>query len=335
MEATSNVAYQTSLNHADAIREESIRFHLLSKEVSKVIVGNKEAIDAIILGILCKGHILLEGLPGVAKTTMITTLTQALGLSFKRIQFTPDLLPSDVVGTSIYNQKIQEFEVKKGPIFANLVLADEINRAPAKVQSALLECMQERQVTIGNTTYKLDTPFLVFATQNPIEQEGTYRLLEAQLDRFLFKIIVGYPTAEQEKEIINLKGIHQQVRQVLTQQDILRAQELVEHVYVDEKIKDYIVTITDATRDPAKYNLANLKQLIVYGVSPRATLALYHAVKAYAFFVGKRHFVLPDDVKALAPWVLRHRLALSYVAESNNITADTIIKNIISAIPTP
>lgn len=335
MEATQNIAYQTSLNNADAIREESLRFHLLSNEVSKVVVGNQDAINAIVLGILCKGHILLEGLPGVAKTTMVVSIAQALGLSFKRIQFTPDLLPSDVIGTSIYNQKNLDFEVKKGPIFANLVLADEINRASAKTQSAMLECMQERQVTIGSNTYKLDEPFLVFATQNPIEQEGTYRLPEAQLDRFIFKINIGYPTLEQEKEIIKAKREAHHIQQILTQQDILRAQKLVEHVYTDEKIINYILAIVHATRTPENYGLSSLKQLITCGASPRATLALCQAVKAYAFFVGKRHFVLPDDVKALAPWVLRHRLALSYVAESNNMTADTIIKNILSTIPTP
>lgn len=318
----------------DEIREESIKFQQLSAEVSKVIIGNQETIQYVLIAILCNGHILLEGVPGVAKTTMIKAITKALGLSFKRIQFTPDLLPADLIGTLIYNSKTQEFETRKGPIFANLILADEINRAPAKVQSALLEAMQEQQVTIGSNTHALDEPFLVFATQNPIEQEGTYRLPEAQVDRFMFKLLIDYPTREQEKKIIMTVRDMGTVTQVLSQKDIIRAQELVNTIYIDEKIIDYIVTIVAATRAPEKFNLPEYKNLIQYGASPRATLALHQACKAHAF-LKKRHFVVPDDVKSVACAVLRHRIILTYNADSENMNSDTIIKKILATIPTP
>lgn len=318
----------------DQIKLESNRFKDLPTEISKVIVGQNHIIDLIVNAILCKGHILLEGVPGVAKTTMIKAVASALGLTFNRIQFTPDLLPSDLIGTLIFNPKTHDFETKKGPIFANLILADEINRAPAKVQAALLEAMQEQQVTIGSHTYKLDAPFLVFATQNPVEQEGTYRLPEAQLDRFLFKIHVDYPTIFEELEILNRSIITNQIIQVLTKNDILESQQLTQAIYVDEKIKQYILAIVFATRKPADYKLQDIASYINYGVSPRATLALYHAAKTHAF-LAKRHYVTPDDVKAICLPALRHRMHLTYEAEADNVTADMIIKKIINTIPTP
>lgn len=316
------------------IKQESIRFHGLSNEVSKVIVGQEDIIQFIVMAILCNGHILLEGVPGVAKTTMIKSITNALGLSFNRIQFTPDLLPADVVGTLMYNPQTHEFQTKKGPIFSNLILADEINRAPAKVQAALLEVMQERQVTIGSTTFKLDLPFLVFATQNPIEQEGTYRLPEAQVDRFMFKLLVDYPKKEHEKEILTRNLNTDRVQQVLQKEDIFTAQKLVDEVYVDEKIINYIVDITFATRMPNEANLKSIAPYILYGVSPRATLALHTAAKAHAF-LNKRHFVTPDDVKAIATSVLRHRLLLTYEAEADEIKPDMVIQTILNTIPSP
>lgn len=318
----------------DIITQESNRFQQLSAEISKVIIGQEDTITFMLLGILCHGHILLEGVPGVAKTTMIKALTKAMGLSFKRIQFTPDLLPSDLIGTLIYNPKTQEFETKKGPIFAHLILADEINRAPAKVQAALLEAMQEQQVTIGSTTFELEKPFLVFATQNPLEQEGTYRLPEAQVDRFMFKLIIGYPTIEQEKQIINISHDLNIIEPVINKDNILEAQNIVNKIYCDEKITDYIVSLVFATRFPELYKLQDIKKYISYGVSPRATLALYNACKAYAF-LKKRHFVTPDDVKAVALPILRHRLLLNYEAEAEQITADKIIKKILSTVATP
>jgi MoxR-like ATPase len=318
----------------DQIKLESNRFNDLPTEISKVIVGQHHIIDLIVNAILCKGHILLEGVPGVAKTTMIKAVASALGLSFNRIQFTPDLLPSDLIGTLIFNPKTHDFETKKGPIFANLILADEINRAPAKVQAALLEAMQEQQVTIGSHTYKLEAPFLVFATQNPVEQEGTYRLPEAQLDRFLFKIHVDYPTIFEELEILNRSIITNPIIQVLNKDDILESQQLMQAIYVDEKIKQYILAIVFATRKPADYKLQDIASYINYGVSPRATLALYNAAKAHAF-LAKRHYVTPDDVKAVCYAVLRHRIHLTYEAEADNVTADMIIKKIINTIPTP
>lgn len=315
----------------EAIRNESQKFNLLVREVSKVVVGQENIIKFIINAILCNGHILLEGVPGVAKTTMIKAINQALGLDFKRIQFTPDLLPSDLIGSLIYNAKNHEFEIRKGPIFANLILADEINRAPAKVQSALLEAMQERQVTIGSDTFYLEKPFLVFATQNPLEQEGTYRLPEAQVDRFMFKLLVTYPTKHQEKQIIKQDYAHEPIHQVLTIQDIFKSQELVKTIYVDDKITDYIVDIVFATRvsyDP------QMESLIQHGVSPRASIALDHAARAHAFLAG-RHFVTPDDVKLIAPAVLRHRITLSYQAEADGITTDNVIETILRTIPAP
>lgn len=318
----------------EQITTESNRFSQLPIEIGKVVVGQNHIVALIVNAILCKGHILLEGVPGVAKTTMIKAVASALGLSFSRIQFTPDLLPSDLIGTLIFNPKTQDFETKKGPIFANLILADEINRAPAKVQAALLEAMQEGQVTIGSTTYKLEAPFLVFATQNPVEQEGTYRLPEAQLDRFLFKLHVDYPSIFEEREILNRSINTKIISQVLTQQEILESQNLAQTIYVDEKIINYIVAIVFATRKPADYKLHDIASYISYGVSPRATLALYNAAKTHAF-LAKRHYVTPDDVKAVCYPALRHRLHLTYEAEADNVNADTIITKIINSIPTP
>jgi MoxR-like ATPase len=318
----------------DQIKQEYIYFQGLISEVNKTIVGQSTTIQAIVMAVLSDGHILLEGLPGVAKTTMVKAIAEALGVEFKRIQFTPDLLPSDLVGSLIFNQKTHEFETKKGPIFANLILADEINRAPAKVQAALLEAMQERQVTIGSTTYKLDYPFLVFATQNPIEQEGTYRLPEAQLDRFMFKLSVHYPSMQEEKEIIKRSRGSIPIEKVVHKDDIMRAHGLVQSIYCDEKIIDYIVNIVFATRAPALYKLAELSEYIQYGVSPRATLALFQASKAHAFLKG-RHFVIPDDVKAVCKQVLRHRISLTYSAEATHTTHDDIINKIMNAVPAP
>lgn len=314
----------------DQIKGESTQFQSIATEVSNVIVGQQAILDHILIGILCNGHILLEGVPGVAKTTIIKAFAKALGLQFNRIQFTPDLLPADVVGTLVYNQKTNEFDTKKGPIFANLILADEINRAPAKVQSALLEAMQEQQVTIGSNTFLLDRPFLVFATQNPIEQEGTYRLPEAQVDRFMFKLNVHYPTKAEERELVRRTLDISSLKQIITAADIHKAQQLVQEVFVDEKIVEYIVNIVFATRDAHP----ELKQYIECGVSPRATLALFHAAKAHAF-LRRRHFVTPDDVKAIAPSVLRHRIMLTYQAEAENITTDILIQKIIQIIPSP
>ncbi len=318
----------------EAIKEKSALFNILSSEVANVIVGQQDIITFIELAILSNGHILLEGVPGVAKTTMIKAMNTALGLGFSRIQFTPDLLPADLIGTLIYNPKTQSFSTKKGPIFANLILADEINRAPAKVQAALLEAMQERQVTIGSETFPLDLPFLVFATQNPIEQEGTYRLPEAQVDRFMFKLEVKYPEKKHEKEILNKSFNLDQIKQVVKKEDIFEAQELVQKVYVDDKIKDYIVELVFATRNPKEYKLHDVANYIQYGVSPRATLALHHAARAHAFLKA-RHFVIPDDVKAIAPAVLRHRLLLSYEAEAEDVKTDMVIQKILSTVPSP
>jgi MoxR-like ATPase len=318
----------------EQIKEESNRLHALKIEISKIIVGQKDIVEFILLAILCNGHILFEGVPGVAKTTIIKAVAKALGLTFQRIQFTPDLLPADLIGTLIYNQKLQDFETKKGPLFAHLILADEINRAPAKVQAALLEAMQERQVTIGSQTFKLDEPFLVFATQNPVEQEGTYRLPEAQVDRFMFKLLVRYPTMDQEREIVRRTLNLDVILKVLSKADIANAQHLVEQVYVDEKIVEYIVNLVFATRMPENMHLASIKPYLVYGVSPRATLALFHAAKAQAF-LQKRHFVTPDDVKMVAPAILRHRLILTYEAEADNVQPDTVIKTILNTIPAP
>lgn len=323
-----------TVSHTEYIKEESNRVHALHAEISKVIIGQQDTVNFMIIALLCNGHILLEGVPGVAKTSMIKALTKTLGLKFNRIQFTPDLLPADLIGTLIFNQKTQEFETKKGPIFSNLILADEINRAPAKVQSALLEAMQEQQVTIGSQTFLLEKPFLVFATQNPVEQEGTYRLPEAQVDRFMFKLLVEYPTIKEEREIITRTLDTNTLEQILTKEQLYAAQHLVSSTYVDPKIADYIVNIIFATRKPDFFNLKEIKSFILYGASPRATLALYHSAKAHAF-LKKRHFVTPDDVKAVSPSVLRHRIALTYEAEAEDIKPDYIIQKILSVVPTP
>ncbi len=318
----------------EQIKNEGVRFHLLQHEVQKVIVGNENILSFVMIALLCDGHILLEGVPGVAKTTMIKAITQALGLHFKRIQFTPDLLPADLIGSLIYNPKTQEFETKKGPLFANLILADEINRTPAKVQAALLEAMQEQQVTIGSHTFELEKPFLVFATQNPIEQEGTYRLPEAQVDRFMFKLLIEYLSIAQEKQLLQRAQQQVHIQQVLTKQDIFTAQELVQKIYVDDRVMEYIVNVVFATRNPSAFKLSQLKPLIQYGVSPRATLGLYQAAQAHAF-LKKRHFVTPDDVKAVAHPLLRHRISLSYEAEADNIKPDEIVTTILQTVSAP
>lgn len=331
----SNIEQNNNQLHIlDTIKNTGEILDMFRKEISKVIVGNNELMDFIIIGILSNGHILLEGVPGVAKTTIIKSVSNALGLDFKRIQFTPDLLPSDLIGTLIYNSKTQDFETKKGPIFANIILADEINRAPAKVQSALLEAMQEHQVTIGSSTFKLDEPFFVFATQNPIEQQGTYQLPEAQLDRFMFKLLVSYPSMSQEKEIINKSSVTTNINQVINKKQIFEAQELIKSIYVDEKIIDYIINIVTITRDPELFKQKELRYLIQNGASPRATLALFNAAKAHAL-LKKRHFVTPDDVKIVCYPILRHRIILSYEAQSENMNSDYIIKKILDVIPTP
>jgi len=323
-----------SQNVIEQIQQQSSKFHALPLEINRVVVGQTHIIRYIINAILCGGHILLEGVPGVAKTTMIKAIATTLGLSFNRIQFTPDLLPSDLIGTLIFNTKIHDFETKKGPIFANLILADEINRAPAKVQAALLEAMQEQQVTIGSHTYPLDAPFLVFATQNPLDQEGTYRLPEAQLDRFLFKLHVDYPTLYEERQLLGRSLDTNSLAHVLSKNDIIEAQKLIQNVYVDDKIVDYIVSLVFATRKPQEYNLSSLAPYITYGVSPRATLALYNAAKAEAF-LQNRYYVIPDDIKYVCHPIMRHRLHLSYEAEADNINADSIITEVINSVPAP
>lgn len=318
----------------EQITQESNRFAGVKIEVSKVIVGQEDIINFIIIAILCNGHILLEGVPGIAKTTMIKSIARALNLLFNRIQFTPDLLPSDIIGTMVYNPKEGTFETKKGPIFANLILADEINRAPAKVQSALLEAMEEQQITIDSQTYPLDQPFLVFATQNPIEQEGTYQLPEAQLDRFMFKIHVGYPSKKDEREILRRNTAGPLIQPVISKEEIFEAQEAIKNMYVDDKIAEYIIAIIHATRSLGDIGLQSLSQYVHYGVSPRATIAVYKASKAYAF-LKKRNFVIPDDVKAVVLPILRHRIVLTYQAEADGITADDIIKEVIQHISAP
>lgn len=317
-----------------SIQEHTINIQQLQQEISKVIVGQQDCINFIIIGMLCNGHILLEGVPGVAKTTIIKTIAQALNLSFSRIQFTPDLLPADLTGNLIYNPKTQDFITKKGPLFAHLVLADEINRAPAKVQSALLEAMQEQQVTLGSDTLLLPTPFLVFATQNPIEQEGTYRLPEAAVDRFMLKLILTYPSPEQEREIVLKNTQKTIVNPVMTVDDIAQAQKLVQQIYVDPKILDYIINIIQATRAPEQHGLNAIKPYLEYGLSPRATITLYNTARAHAF-LQSRYFVTPDDVKAVAPAALAHRLGLTYHADAQNITGRHIIKKIINTITSP
>lgn len=320
----------------ERIQKESAFVDLLSLEMGKVIVGQKHLIENLEIALLADGHILLEGVPGLAKTLAISTLSKAVDASFSRIQFTPDLLPADVTGTLIYSQKNEAFEVHKGPVFANFVLADEINRAPAKVQSALLEAMQERQVTLGDHTYALPKPFLVMATQNPIEQEGTYPLPEAQVDRFMLKVVVGYPSRDEEMQIIRMngKGEYPKPNAVVTPEDIVRAREVVRDVYVDEKIERYIVDIVYATRTPQDYNLPSLKNLVAYGASPRASLSLSAAAKAYAF-IKRRGYVIPEDVRAVCPEVLRHRIGLTYEAEAENVTSDELIQEVINAVIVP
>lgn len=318
----------------EQIKEVSNRLYGIEGEIGKIVIGQKHAIETILNAVLCNGHILLEGVPGVAKTTMIKAVSKTLGLSFNRIQFTPDLLPTDVIGTMIYNPKTQEFDTKQGPIFANFILADEINRAPAKVQSALLEAMQEHQVTIGNHSYHLDEPFLVFATQNPVEQEGTYRLPEAQLDRFLFKVHIDYPTIQEEREIITKSSHQVTLMHIMSKEDIINAQRLVHEVYVDEKVIEYITNLIFATRSPKQYGLEKLVPYLAYGVSPRGSLALYNTAKARAFLRG-RYYVTPDDVKHIAPMVLRHRIIKTYEADADNISADNIIATLLSTIKSP
>jgi MoxR-like ATPase len=320
----------------EKIERESAFVDLLVMEMNKVIVGQKYMIERLLIGLLGQGHILLEGVPGLAKTLAINTLSQAVHGSFSRIQFTPDLLPADVVGTMIYNIKENEFTIKKGPIFANFVLADEINRAPAKVQSALLEAMQEKQVTIGEETFKLQKPFLVMATMNPVEQEGTYPLPEAQVDRFMLKAVIDYPKMEDERLVVraNLKGAYEKVNQVVTIEQILRAQAAVREVYMDEKIEKYILDIIFATRYPEKYKLANLKPLISFGSSPRGSINLATAAKCYAF-IKRRGYVIPEDVRAVVHDVLRHRIGVTYEAEAENITSMEIINKIVNEIEVP
>ena len=334
MEQTNTTLDIGALN--EKIEKESAFIDILSMEMNKVIVGQKHMIERLLIGLLGGGHILLEGVPGLAKTLAINTLAKAVHGDFSRIQFTPDLLPADVVGTMIYNMKDNDFSIKKGPIFANFVLADEINRAPAKVQSALLEAMQEKQVTIGDNTFILEKPFLVMATQNPIEQEGTYPLPEAQVDRFMLKTVIKYPQLVEEQLIVrqNLKGSFEQVNQVVTLEQILRAQQSVREVYMDEKIEKYILDIIFATRTPENYNLPDLNPLISFGSSPRGSINLAIASKCYAF-IKRRGYVIPEDVRAVVHDVLRHRIGITYEAEAENITSEDIINKIVNEIEVP
>ena len=320
----------------DRIQKESSFVDLLTMEMGKVIVGQKSLVENLLIGLLANGHILLEGVPGLAKTLAINTLASAVDAKFRRIQFTPDLLPADVIGTLIYSQKSEQFQIKKGPIFANFVLADEINRSPAKVQSALLEAMQERQVTIGDETFKLPEPFLVMATQNPIEQEGTYPLPEAQVDRFMLKVVVSYPKKEEERLIVRMNntGEFPKASPILKPEDIIRARQVVKDVYMDEKIERYIVDIVYATRTPQDYGLGKLANLISYGASPRASISLSMASKAYAF-IKRRGYVIPEDVRAVCNEVLRHRIGLTYEAEAENVTTENIIAEVINAVEVP
>ena len=320
----------------DLIAGKSNFISLVMQGMDQTIVGQKHLVESLLIALLSNGHVLLEGVPGLAKTLAIKTLAQIIDAKYSRIQFTPDLLPADVIGTMVYSVKSEQFQVKKGPIFANFVLADEINRAPAKVQSALLEAMQERQVTIGDKTFRLDEPFLVMATQNPIEQEGTYPLPEAQVDRFLLKVVIGYPTREEEKLIIrqNLSNERREIRPLLRPEEIIEAQKVVEKIYIDEKIERYIVDIVFATRFPDEYGLADLKSIIAFGASPRASISLARAAKAYAF-LHQRGYVIPEDVRAVCHDVLRHRIGLTYEAEANNISADEIISEILDKVVVP
>lgn len=309
---------------------------MIVKGMDQTIVGQKHLVESLLIALLSNGHVLLEGVPGLAKTLAIKTLSQLIDAKYSRVQFTPDLLPADVIGTMVYSVKNETFQVKRGPIFANFVLADEINRAPAKVQSALLEAMQERQVTIGDNTFKLDEPFLVMATQNPIEQEGTYPLPEAQVDRFLLKVVIGYPTREDEKLIIrqNIAPVRTEIRPLIKPEEVIEAQQTVAKIYIDEKIERYIVDIVFATRFPDDYDLNDLKSIISFGASPRASIALAKAARSYAF-LQHRGFVVPEDVRAVCHDVLRHRIGLSYEAEANNITTDEVISTILDKVQVP
>ena len=320
----------------EKIEKQSAFIDLLTLEINKVIIGQKHMIERLLIGLLGQGHILLEGVPGLAKTLAINTLSQAVSGNFSRIQFTPDLLPADVVGTLIYNMKANDFTIKKGPIFANFVLADEINRAPAKVQSALLEAMQEKQVTIGDETFILDKPFLVMATQNPVEQEGTYPLPEAQVDRFMLKTVIDYPKLEDEQQIVraNLKGAFEKIKPIVSVKEILNAQKAVREVYMDEKIEKYILDIVFATRYPERYNLSELNPLISFGASPRGSINLATAAKCFAF-IKRRGYVIPEDVRAVVLDVLRHRIGITYEAEAENITSENIINKIVNVIEVP
>jgi MoxR-like ATPase len=318
------------------VEKEASFVEQLTQQMSSVIVGQKYLIERLLVGILADGHILIEGVPGLAKTLSVQTLADTIQAKFQRLQFTPDLLPADLIGTMIYNPQKAEFSVKKGPIFANVILADEINRAPAKVQSALLEAMQERQVTIGDTTHRLEEPFMVLATQNPIEQEGTYPLPEAQIDRFMLMLKITYPNPAEERVIMDRNTSVEKitVERVVSPEDIKRAREVIRSIYVDEKVKEYIVNIVFATREPDKYGLADLKDLIAFGSSPRATIYLNLGAKAHAFLKG-RGYVTPEDVKAIGPDVLRHRVLLTYEAEAEEVTSDDIVQNVFNAIEVP
>ena len=320
----------------ERIERESSFVDALQMGMSQSIIGQKHLVESLLIGLLSDGHILLEGVPGLAKTKAIKTLADLIKANFSRIQFTPDLLPADVLGTQVYSQRNEEFRIKKGPIFANFVLADEINRAPAKVQSALLEAMQERQITIGEQTFALDDPFLVLATQNPIEQEGTYPLPEAQTDRFMLKVVIGYPNKDEEQAIIrqNISGEKLKINAILSTDDIRKAREIVRQVYIDEKIEKYIVDIVFATRQPENYGLEHLKPMIAFGGSPRASINLALASRAYAF-IHRRGYVIPEDVRAVSYDVLRHRIGLTYEAEANNITGEDIITEVLNAVQVP
>jgi MoxR-like ATPase len=320
----------------EKIQRESAFIDILNMEIGKTIIGQKQMVERLLVALLANGHILLEGVPGLAKTLAIKTLASAIKAKFSRIQFTPDLLPADLIGTMIYNQKKEEFTLRTGPVFANFILADEINRAPAKVQSALLEAMQERQVTIGDNTLKLEEPFLVLATENPLEQEGTYPLPEAQVDRFMMKVMINYPTREEERQImkLNTSGQFPAISQVVEPKDILNSREIVNEVYLDEKIERYILDIIFATRNPEEYKLSKLKPLISYGASPRGSIFLAQAAKALAF-VKRRGYVIPEDIRSLCNDVLRHRIGLTYEAEAENITADDILNEILNVVEVP
>ena len=335
---TNTAIEQVNINEInDLIQKESSFIDLLNMEMKKVIIGQQHMIESLMIGLLSNGHVLLEGVPGLAKTLAISTLAKVINVDFKRIQFTPDLLPADLLGTMIYSQKKEEFTTKKGPLFSNFILADEINRAPAKVQSALLEAMQERQITIGDQSYPLPEPFLVMATQNPIEQEGTYPLPEAQVDRFMLKVVLSYPKREEEKMIIRAnvseKGFPSP-QKVVEPKDIIKAREVVKKIYMDEKIEKYIVDIVYATREPEHYQLNEIKHFISFGGSPRASISLANAAKAYAF-LKKRGYVIPEDVRAVCRDVLRHRIGLSYEAEAENVTTEDVITTILNTVEVP